>query len=149
MSEREVMANQVSPAELLAVDCGDVGYKGGVWSFYWGNSPVSEVIWQNYYLENILKHVIKTGSICEGVGIGKCGRPSKWKWVACVCCVGETEGVRGGGSMNKVGCSVVPFCVGCNRDKVEAGEILEDTKTTESFVWWCAGEGLGCLVVNS
>lgn len=30
--------------------------------------------------------------------------------------------------MNKVGRSVVPFCVGCNGDKVEAGEILEDTR---------------------
>lgn len=54
--------------------------------------------------------------------------------------------------MNKVGHSVVLFCIGCNRDEVEAGEILEDTRKVLSggvLVKGCAasGELLTCRII--
>lgn len=35
--------------------------------------------------------------------------------------------MRRGGGTDKVGYFAVAFCIGCNRDKVDSGEILEDT----------------------
>lgn len=63
------MANQMSTAELLAVNCGNVSYKGGVWSFYWGNSPMSEKLYGRIITWKIFQSVwLKTGSICKREG---------------------------------------------------------------------------------
>lgn len=82
------------------------------------------------------------------VGIRKCfGRPAKWKWVARAWCGGENKGVRRGGGMDKVEHSEGDFCIGCNWDKVESGETLQDT--WEVLYQYCTSGELCCLVVSS